>query len=152
MIDDLKAVCTSFGLGNASSEYKILTEVFLYKFLNDKFIYEARLVVPFFRGKTVAEIETALAEQSEADYELMLMDFSASTARLKQKHFISYLFSQKNTEGFHALFDATLLDIANYNIEIFSVQTGGQSRIRLFDALSQFVIEEEKRMILSRHH
>jgi len=145
MIDDLKAVCTSFGLGNASSEYKIITEVFLYKFLNDKFIYEARLVVPFFRGKTVAEIETALAEQSEADYELMLMDFSASTARLKQKHFISYLFSQKNTEGFHALFDATLLDIANYNIEIFSVQTGGQSRIRLFDALSQFVIEEEKR-------
>ena len=33
MIDNLKAVCTNYGLGNASSEYKILTEVFLYKFL-----------------------------------------------------------------------------------------------------------------------
>ena len=39
MIDNLKAVCTNYGLGNASSEYKILTEVFLYKFLNDKFLY-----------------------------------------------------------------------------------------------------------------
>ena len=34
MIDGLKAVCTNFGLGNAASEYKIITEVFLYKFLN----------------------------------------------------------------------------------------------------------------------
>ena len=49
MIDDLKAICTNFGLGNASSEYKIITEVFLYKFLNDKFIYEARQVVPNFQ-------------------------------------------------------------------------------------------------------
>ena len=44
MIDNLKAVCTNFGLGNASSEYKIITEVFLYKFLNDKFLYEAKKV------------------------------------------------------------------------------------------------------------
>lgn len=42
MIDSLKAVCTNFGLGNASSEYKIITEVFLYKFLNDKFLFEAK--------------------------------------------------------------------------------------------------------------
>ena len=35
MIDSLKAVCTNFGLGNASSEYKIITEIFLYKFLNE---------------------------------------------------------------------------------------------------------------------
>ena len=32
MIDNLKAVCTNYGLGNASSEYKIITEVFLYIF------------------------------------------------------------------------------------------------------------------------
>lgn len=30
MIDSLKAVCTNFGLGNASSEYKIITEVIEY--------------------------------------------------------------------------------------------------------------------------
>ena len=29
MIDDIKAICSNYGLGNASSEYKIITEVFL---------------------------------------------------------------------------------------------------------------------------
>lgn len=42
MIDNLKAVCANKGLGNASSEYKIITEVFLYKFLNDKFLLKQR--------------------------------------------------------------------------------------------------------------
>lgn len=32
MIDDLKTVCTNFGLGNASSEYKIITEIFCISF------------------------------------------------------------------------------------------------------------------------
>ena len=42
MIDDLKAVLMSFGLGNSSGAYKIITELFLYKFLNDKFFFEVR--------------------------------------------------------------------------------------------------------------
>ena len=50
MIDGLKAVCTNFGLGNAASEYKIITEVFLYKFLNDKFIYEMKKECCLFRS------------------------------------------------------------------------------------------------------
>lgn len=145
MIDDLKAVCTNYGLGNASSEYKIITEVFLYKFLNDKFIYEARQVVPAYAKMSAADVEAAMSAMPKDDYELMLMGFGASTARLKQTHYISYLFNRKNQDGFHTLFDDTLVDIANYNIDIFSVNTGGQSKIRLFDALSPFVIEQEKR-------
>ncbi|HWR31201.1 MAG TPA: N-6 DNA methylase, partial [Negativicutes bacterium] len=145
MIDDLKAICTNYGLGNASSEYKIITEVFLYKFLNDKFIYEARQVVPKFQQMAAAEVEAAMSAMPEDDYELMLLDFGAATARLKREHYISYLFNRKNQDGFHALFDDMLIDIANYNINIFSVQTGGQSKIRLFDSLSQFVIEQEKK-------
>ncbi len=145
MIDDLKAICTNYGLGNASSEYKIITEVFLYKFLNDKFIFEARKVNPDFAGKSASEIESAMTTMSEDDYEAMLMDFSASTARLKREHYISYLFNRQNKEGFHTLFDETLLDVANYNIDIFSVQAGGNAKIRLFDAISQYVIEREKK-------
>ena len=145
MIDDLKAICTNYGLGNASSEYKIITEVFLYKFLNDKFIHEARQIVPRFQEMPSAEVEAALSAMPEDDYELMLMDFSAATARLKKEHYISHLFNRKNQDDFHMLFDNTLVDIANYNIDIFSVQTGGQSKIRLFDAISQYVIEREKK-------
>lgn len=145
MIDDLKAICTNFGLGNASSEYKIITEVFLYKFLNDKFMYEARQVVPQFSKMTTSEVEIALNEMSEDEYELMLLDFGGATAKLKKEHYITYLFNRKNEDDFHTIFDETLIDIANFNLEIFSVQTGGQSKIRLFDALSQFVIEQEKK-------
>ena len=37
LIDVLKATCKTYGIGN---EYKIITQVFLYKFLNDKFGYK----------------------------------------------------------------------------------------------------------------
>ena len=42
LIDALKATCQSYGMGNDGNEYKIITQVFLYKFLNDKFGYEIK--------------------------------------------------------------------------------------------------------------
>jgi len=32
----------SYGLGNDGNEFKIITQVFLYKFLNDKFAYDGK--------------------------------------------------------------------------------------------------------------
>lgn len=145
MIDSLKAVCTNFGLGNASSEYKIITEVFLYKFLNDKFLSEAKRVEPVLAKLSPADAEKQLAQMTDDDYELFLLGFGPDTAKLKQTHFISYLFNRKNEENFHTVFDDTLLDIATYNIDIFSVRTGGQSKMRLFSGISQHVIEAEKK-------
>lgn len=145
MIDSLKAVCTNFGLGNASSEYKIITEVFLYKFLNDKFLFEAKRVEPVLAKLSPADAEKQLAQMTDDDYELFLLGFGPDTAKLKQTHFISYLFNCKNEENFHTVFDDTLLDIATYNIDIFSVRTGGQSKMRLFSGISQHVIEAEKK-------
>lgn len=145
MIDGLKAVCTNFGLGNAASEYKIITEVFLYKFLNDKFIYEMKKVNPAYADLTDTEVEQRLSALSEEEYEMELMDIGGSTAKLHPKQFISYLFNHQNDDKFHDLFDKTLVAISNDNMDIFSVQAGGASKIKLFDALSPYVIEEEKR-------
>ena len=145
MIDNLKAVCTNFGLGNASSEYKIITEVFLYKFLNDKFLAEAKTAEKSFENKTSAEIEKELSEMTEDEYEMFLLGFRADVATLKKEHLISYIFNRQNTENFHKLFDDTLIDIANHNIDVFSVNTGGQSKMRLFSGISQHVIEVEKK-------
>ena len=145
MIDGLKAVCTNFGLGNAASEYKIITEVFLYKFLNDKFIYEMKKVNPAYADLTDIEVEQRLSALSEDEYEMALMDIGGSTAKLHPKQFISYLFNHQNDDKFHDLFDKTLVAISNDNMDIFSVQAGGASKIKLFDALSPYVIEEEKR-------
>lgn len=145
MIDNLKAICTNYGLGNASSEYKIITEVFLYKFLNDKFLYEAKKADVALAGLTPAEVEKKLSEMSEDEYEIFLLGIDSATAKLKKEHFISYLFNRKNEENFHTLFDTTLTDIAKFNIDIFSIRTGGQSKMSLFSGISQHVIEVEKK-------
>lgn len=145
MIDNLKAVCTTYGLGNSSGEYKIITEIFLYKFLNDKFIYMMKQANPEYAKLSDQEVEQRLSRLSDDDYEMATIDVGGSTAKLKREQFISYLFNRQNEEKFHELFDQTLVGIANDNIEIFAMQTGGKSRIKLFDPLSPFVIEEEKR-------
>lgn len=144
MIDDLKTVCANFGLGNASSEYKIITELFLYKFLNDKFLYEVRQIDEILRNSV--NLEKTLGEMCDEDYEFLLIKLPPATAQLKREHFISYLFNQKNTEHFNVLFDETLWDISNFNVEVFSVKTGSGDKIRLFDQnLSQNVTETNRR-------
>ena len=52
LIDDLKAVCHNYGMGNDGNEYKVITQVFLYKFLNDKFGYEIKKA-----SKTIKDAE-----------------------------------------------------------------------------------------------
>lgn len=42
LIDSLKQSCGNAGLGNDGNEYKIIVQVFLYKYFNDKFGYEAK--------------------------------------------------------------------------------------------------------------
>lgn len=144
MIDDLKTVCANFGLGNASSEYKIITEIFLYKFLNDKFLYEVQKDDAGLKDSE--NVEKVLNEMSDDDYDMLLMTLPPDTAKLKRKHFISYLFNHKNDERFNELFDTTLWDISNSNLNVFSVSTGSGDKIRLFDEnLSQNVTESNKK-------
>ena len=143
MIDDIKTICSNYGLGNASSEYKIITEVFLYKFLNDKFLYEVKKIDGDLNRSE--NVERSLSQMPDDDYEMLLMQLPPDTARLKKAHFISYLFNNKNADKFNELFDNTLIDIGNYNIDIFSVKTGGNDKIRLFDSISQYIIEAAKK-------
>lgn len=143
MIDDLKTVCANYGLANASSEYKIITEVFLYKFLNDKFLHEVKAVDA--KLKDSKNVEADLIAMEDDEYEFLLASLPPATAQLKKEHFISYLFNNKNTDKFNEMFDETLVDIGNFNIDVFSVKTGREDKIRLFDALSVFVTETNKR-------
>lgn len=83
---------------------------------------------------------------SEDDYEMLMMLLPPATAKLKREHFISYLFNHKNDEKFNELFDSTLWDISNTNLDVFSVSTGSGDKIRLFDQnLSQNVTESNRR-------
>ena len=42
IIDQLKGLCQTNGLSNQASEEEVITTVFLYKFLNDKFMYNLK--------------------------------------------------------------------------------------------------------------
>jgi type I restriction enzyme M protein len=137
LIDDLKAVCASYGLGNDGNEFKIITQVFLYKFLNDKFAHEVKRIEPALAK--AKSWEDALSKKSAEDYELLLMQLGASTARLKPKHFLSSLWGKQNDKDFAATLDATLLDIAKLNTDIFSVKTNDGQKIVLFEAITQYV-------------
>ena len=144
MIDNLKAICTTYGLGNTGNEYKIITETFLYKFLNDKFFYELKKNSPACKSKTTREIEKFLSGLSDDEFDGQTLYLSAHTAILKPTQFISYLFHMQK-EGFHKIFDDTLTDISETNKDIFSVKAGEGVSVKLFEPLSNYVVQPERR-------
>jgi type I restriction enzyme M protein len=140
LIDDLKGVCANYGLGNDGNEFKIITQVFLYKFLNDKFAYEVKLLEP--ELATAKSWEDALRAKKESEYEFLLMQLPPSTAKLRPEHFLSTLWGKQNDDNFSSTLDSTLLDIAKYNTDIFSVMTNDGQKIILFDPVTQFVASQ----------
>lgn len=143
LIDNLKGVCTSYGLGNDGNEFKIITQVFLYKFMNDKFGYEVKLIEP--KLATAISWEKEIAKYSDKQYEMLLLRMNPESAKLKREHYLSYLFNNQEREQFAKLFDDTLRDIALFNTEIFSVKTGSGTKITLFDELSNFITDSSQR-------
>lgn len=141
LIDDLKSVCANYGLGNDGNEFKIITQVFLYKFLNDKFVYEIKQL-----DKNIAKAdddwEEALDSLSEDNYEMLMMQLSESTARIKPDQSIKSLFEKQNKPNFANIFDNTLTDIARDNSDIFSVLTDGGEKIVLFENISKYVTDK----------
>ncbi|HBZ4200706.1 SAM-dependent DNA methyltransferase [Klebsiella pneumoniae] len=143
LIDSLKSICANYGLGNDGNEFKIITQAFLYKFLNDKFAFEAKKV-----DKSIASAEkweVALNQMSEEQRDKLQLKMSADTARLKPHHFIQYLYNRQNEANFATTFDDTLMDIAATNNDVFAVKTDGGAKVVLFERLSQYIADESKR-------
>lgn len=143
LIDSLKAICAAYGLGNDGNEFKIITQVFLYKFLNDKFAFEAKKIRP--ELAKAESWEAAIAALSPDDMEMLQMQMGPDTARLRPEHFIAHLFGRQNAPEFAKLFDDTLRDIAITNNDIFAVKTDGGAKITLFDRVSEFITDPSKR-------
>jgi type I restriction enzyme M protein len=143
LIDNLKGVCTSYGLGNDGNEFKIITQVFLYKFMNDKFGYEVKQLEP--KLATVESWEKEIAQYSDKQYEMLLLRMNPDSAKLKREHFLSNLYNRQDSPEFAKFFDDTLRDIAIFNNDIFSVKTGTGSKIVLFDEISNYITDSSQR-------
>nr|WP_279118077.1 class I SAM-dependent DNA methyltransferase [Snodgrassella alvi] len=146
LIDDLKAICANYGLGNDGNEFKIITQAFLYKFLNDQFASAVKKIQPHIAETDNWEEPLASMEHNdEDDYEMLLLSLPAGIAHLKPVHFIRYLFNNQNQENFAKIFDDTLIDIASSNTDVFSIKTGGGAKVVLFDRLSNFIADDSKK-------
>lgn len=143
LIDSLKTICSNYGLANTGNEYKVITEVFLYKFLNDKFFHEARKVSK--ELKDSENIEKDLQAMSNKDYEYLLEKIGTRAAKFNKTHFISQLHNQQNKDDFATIYDDVLIEIADLNIKLFSVAAIDGEKIRLFGRLSQYIIETREK-------
>lgn len=143
LIDRLKATCGQYGLGNDGNEYKIITEVFLYKYMNDMFGHEAKQ----------ADKRLANAEKWDEEYDKYteaeednLFDFlQAGTPKLRHEHTLAHLINASKKPDFADIFDATMLAIADLNADIFSMATAGQTKITIFDRITTLINEVDQR-------
>lgn len=140
LIDDLKAICADHGLGNDGNEFKVITQVFLYKFLNDKFVYEIKQIDP--NIAKAERWEDYVLSLSDDEHEMLMMQLNESTAYIHPDQTISHLFGEQNKPNFADLFDKTLVDIAVENSDIFAVLTSGGEKVQLFDNLSKYVTDD----------
>ena len=143
LIDDLKAICANYGLGNDGNEFKIITQAFLYKFLNDQFASAVKKIHPHIaKADKWEEVLTAMDREQ---YQMLLLSLPAGVAHLKPVHFIGYLFNNQNQKDFAITFDDTLIDIASSNTDVFSIKTEGGAKVVLFDRVSNFIADESKK-------
>lgn len=152
LIDALKSTCQAYGMGNDGNEYKIITQVFLYKFLNDKFGYEIKNAKSDIAKKVrdAEKWETAYAELSDNERMLLQSAISPDVPMLEPYHLISNLWNQQGKGDFDTIFDSTMTDIAEQNADIFSTQTTANTKIPLFEPLTQFVTDSAQRAPFAR--
>lgn len=127
LVDRIKGILTSAGLGGEAGEYKLVTQSFLYKFLNDKFLYEAK------REDSTNDYQH-LMDLSDENYEMLQWSLGENSAQVQRKDLIETIYNQQNVDNFSEVFDTALNDIALDNNELFSVETAGNTQVRLFDA------------------
>lgn len=146
LIDSLKSTTNAFGLAGTGSEYRIVTEMFLYKFFNDKFGYEAKLDEEY--GKRLRNAEKWDAEYdtfTDKEVEDLFSYLPASVPRLRPEHTLSHLYNASSQGDFSTLLDQTLVDIANLNARNFSVSTSGKNKVNIFNTITNYVTDTQKR-------
>ncbi|HKR77118.1 MAG TPA: class I SAM-dependent DNA methyltransferase [Rhodanobacter sp.] len=137
LIDGLKAVCASNGLGNDGNEYKIIVQTFLYKLLCDKFAHEMKRLEP-----KLAQADDWIAawqKLPKGKRQDLKDELPAETPVLTAEQLIPSLFNRQAEPGFARLFDDTLIAIAVANADIFAVKTDDGEKVPLFDRLSEYV-------------
>lgn len=148
IIDDLKGLCSTNGLSNTAGEEIVVTSVFLYKFLNDKFMSNLRKFAIEINGSNLSENELQrkiLEITSDEDTMDAFYDTYPQDVAFAYEDTIDYLVNFVSEQDFYKKFDDTLERISNYSQnDDFSVDTAEGTKRYLFTPLTGYV-EPSKR-------
>lgn len=139
IIDDLQGLCSQNGLSNTAGEEIVVTSVFLYKFLNDKFIANLK----HFAEEVGVSFEDVI--KNENDYLDAFYNTYPQDVAFAYEDTIDYLVGNISDNDFYKQFDETLTRISNYPQNTsFSVETAEGSKEPLFTPFTNYV-EPSKR-------
>lgn len=134
MIDELKGLCQTNGLSNQASEEVVITSVFLYKFLNDKFMANLK----DFADETGISSEEILG--NEEDELSAFYDSYPQDVAFRYEDTIECLINEVGNDDFYTLFDNALERISDYpQNEEFSIDTADGGRKPLFTRITENV-------------
>lgn len=134
MVDDLQGLCSTVGLSNTANEEVVVTSVFLYKFLNDKFMHNLEK----FAKEIDVPVESVL--RNEDDMLDAFYEYNSKDVAFTYEDTIEYLINRIEQQDFYQQFDAALDRISkNVRNEAFAVETADGERTALFEPLSPMV-------------
>lgn len=134
IIDELKGLCATNGLSNQASEEVVITSVFLYKFLNDKFMANLKAFATEI-DKTYEEVLKNENYELDAFYDNYPQDVAFSYDET-----IEWLINKTSNDKFYELFDDALEKISNdTKNEAFSVDTADGGKKPLFTRITENV-------------
>ena len=148
LIDGLKATCQKFGMGNDGNEFKIITQVFLYKYLNDKFGKAVKEISP--KLAAAEKWELAFKDMSDDERQDIFDELNPDVPQLNPEHLLANLWNQQAKGDFALIFDQTMIDIADKNAGVFSTKTTQKTSIPLFEKLTNYVTDENARTPFAR--
>lgn len=152
LIDTLKSICQSFGMGNDGNEYKIITQIFLYKFMADKFGYELKKIDdPCLEAlKKSDKWEEELAKLTDEQRENISLFLPPEVPVFKPDYLIANLWNKQAKGDFDAIFDETMVSIARDNLDVFYTKTAQETKIPIFEKLTIFVTDDARRADFAR--
>lgn len=134
IIDQLKGLCQTNGLSNQASEEEVITTVFLYKFLNDKFMYNLK----GFADDIDMDYKEVLKNENDELY--AFYDSYPQDVAFTYDETIEYLINKVSQDNFYSLFDDALEKISNDSKnEVFSIETADGNRKPLFVRITEKV-------------
>ncbi len=140
MIDELQGLCSQNGLSNTAGEEDVVTGVFLYKFLNDKYMYNLKAFAEEI-GESVEEVLKNENDELDAFY-----DAHPTDVMFHSEDTIEYLINKTGRPDFSTLFDDALERISGYEEnDKFKVETAEGEKQPLFTRITENIIDRGKR-------